>query len=476
MTINFMKTAKILTFCLLLPGAVWAEQVTKTTLLLDSTRIARTDNIHITVGRAVKSSANPLFGEDRPWEPRYDNMYPNVIWDEEARLYKCWYNPFLVEVEDWEGSNPTRMRWLYRQSGLCYATSEDGIHWVKPAMNLWPFNGRPSNILLRDVHGVGVFRDAHAKQPDRRYKMFYVNEKYGRRTTVAVRFSADGLRWGEPIVLDNFSIWADTHNNSFWAPTLQRYVTITRDWDFHNPGPINRVRLVARTESEDFVHWSDPEVVFRGLDDNLQIYAMPVFYYAGIYLGLPAIFNISEDRVQVELAWSKDTRNWHRVAPGVPLIPRGEKRGDFDWGCVYAAATPIIRPDGIRLYYGGSDGPHYGERRGGLGLAILGPDGFAAAEPVDRERKGAITTVSLAREALSELKVTADAGTDGDVQIVVLDDQNVEIARSEPLTGSISAHPVIWSVAPDPDGGDVKLKFILNRARLYSYQTSDGEG
>lgn len=28
---------------------------------------------------------------------RFDNLYGNVIFDEEEKLYKCWYSPFIVD-------------------------------------------------------------------------------------------------------------------------------------------------------------------------------------------------------------------------------------------------------------------------------------------------------------------------------------------------------------------------------------------
>src|SRR5690606_19043521 len=117
-----------------------------------------------------------------------------------------------------------------------------------------------------------------------------------------------------------------------------KYVAITRDWDRENEGEIKQIRLVARTESDDFESWTDSEIILRGLEDHLQIYSMPVFFHHGIYIGLPSIFNTIEDRVHTELAWSTDTKNWHRVDPGTPLIPLSEKEGDYDWGCSYAAA------------------------------------------------------------------------------------------------------------------------------------------
>ena len=62
-------------------------------LVLDSRIIDNVQNAKLTLGETKKHPANPLFGEDKLWEPRFDNLYANVIYDEEDKLYKCWYSP-----------------------------------------------------------------------------------------------------------------------------------------------------------------------------------------------------------------------------------------------------------------------------------------------------------------------------------------------------------------------------------------------
>jgi hypothetical protein len=472
-----MKAPRSLLPCLVWFGAasaLFAAEAQKV-LLLDATLIERSDNIRIAIGRPEKSAHNPLFGEDRPWEPRFDNMYPNVVWDEQARLFKCWYSPFLVEVEDWIGSTPNRKRWLYpRESGLCYAESVDGIHWKKPAFDILPFRGQSSNILVRDIHGVGVFLDRHETDPNRRYKMTFVNQDQGRYAGLGVASSPDGIHWSPQTPLTQVKVKGDTHNNALWAPTLNRYVAFTRDWDPRDwkrdsNGNIPAVRLVARIESEDFEHWSDSQVVLRGLDDQHQIYEMPVFYYGGVYLGLPVVYDSHDDRAHPELAWSKDTVNWHRIEPGTPLIPCGEK-GAYDWGCVYPAAYPLAGPDGIKLFYAGSDGLHFGERKSYFALATLRADGFAAATPADSGQPGSIVTTLRTFDEGTQLRLTADTENAGSVQVTVLDVHDREIARSEPLTGSFTSRPVVWQGGMvHPLHGSLRLKFTLLHTKLYSY-------
>lgn len=66
--------------------------------LLRDTRIAEdARNAELVLETIEQHPANPLFGEDRPWEKRFDNVYANVLYDDEEEICKCWYSPFVVD-------------------------------------------------------------------------------------------------------------------------------------------------------------------------------------------------------------------------------------------------------------------------------------------------------------------------------------------------------------------------------------------
>jgi hypothetical protein len=65
-------------------------------LLLDTRIVEDVQNAELTLGAVNKPGANPLFGEDKPWERRFDNLYANVLYDHEEQIFKCWYSPFIV--------------------------------------------------------------------------------------------------------------------------------------------------------------------------------------------------------------------------------------------------------------------------------------------------------------------------------------------------------------------------------------------
>jgi hypothetical protein len=444
-------------------------------LLLDSRIIDKTENAQLVIGKVQKHRANPLFAEDRPWEKRFDNLYANVMFDEEDGIYKCWYSPFIIDESALGMTLAARRQKRYdpprnREMAICYATSKDGITWVKPELGMVEYEGsKATNILWRGrgdggehwegPHGSGIFKDLRDPDPQRRYKAFF------KADILSVAFSADGITWSPAVTCPEADSAGDTHNNALWAPTLGKYVGITREWG-------NKFgRQVARTSSADFVNWTKCEIVLEGLDKGHQTYAMPVFFHGGVYLGLVAIHDQEADRVWTELTWSPDTIKWHRVLAGTPLIPNDGKEGDYDWGCAYTAAYPVFLKNEIRLYYGGSDGKHTSWRNGFFCLATLRPDGFAGYTQDKSEEPATVMTSPMVHH-LGTLRVCADVGRRGYVRVKVFDEHNTLLAESRRLTRSATDKQVSWQ-----DGFSferlgkkpAQLQFEFQDATVYSF-------
>ncbi len=444
-------------------------------LLLDSRIIDATENARLTMGKVQKHKDNPLFEEDKPWEKRFDNLYANVMYDEDQKIYKCWYSPFIVDDSARGMTLAQREQVEYdppreREMAICYATSKDGITWIKPELGITEYEGsRATNILWRGIgeqgehwegpHGTGIFKDLRDPDPKRRYKAFLKAE------ILSVAFSADGIKWSQAITCPEADSAGDTHNNAFWAPTLGSYVGITREWGK------TFGRQVARTSSTDFINWRKCKIVLEGLDKGHQTYAMPVFYHGGVYLGLVAIHDQEADRVWTELTWSPDTIKWHRVLPGTPLIPNSQKEGQYDWGCVYAAACPVFLDNEIRLYYGGSDGYHFGWRNGFFCLATLRPDGFAGYTQIQSNRPATITTIPMVHHK-GTLRLSADVGKKGYVKVIVFGDRDKLLAESELLNGSMTDKQVTWQHGFSFDRlgkKPAKIQFEFQDATIYSF-------
>lgn len=430
-------------------------------LFLDSRIVESSHNAKLEVGKAEKHAANPLFVEDNDWEMRFDNLYGNVIFDEEEKIYKCWYSPFIVDSASHGMTLKQRNRKYKppknREMGICYATSKDGIKWDKPNLGLVEFNGsKQNNIVWRGPHGTGIFKDLHEKDASKRYKVIFRG--------LDVSFSADGIHWDEKIKVNGVDVAGDTHNNALWAPTLNKYVGITRTWGKEFG------REVAQIESDDFLNWTKEEVIMHGTNKDLQTYAMPTFYYAGVYLGLVAIHEQSSDKVWTELAWSPDTKKWYRIDAGKPLIPTSEKKLDYDYGCVYACAYPVFKKNEIQLYYGGSDWLHTGWRNGSLCLTTLRPDGFAGFTSEIANEPATIITTPIDYNGES-IKITTDIEKGGNIKVTVLNESGEEIAEAKQIskTGTDKIIKLNKKVKPQK----IKLKFELKSAKLYSFNIGD---
>ncbi len=94
------------------------------------------------------------------------------------------------------------------QGPLCYAQSDDGITWTKPALGQVLFKGSRANNAIDLPHtivsGAAVIRDDADPDPARRYKMVYqffpdqtepAIPEYGTLPSIACAVSPDGLKW-----------------------------------------------------------------------------------------------------------------------------------------------------------------------------------------------------------------------------------------------------------------------------------------
>jgi len=432
-------------------------------LVLDPRLVAETRDVRLVMGALAKEPRNPLFVADRPWENSLNNLYPNVVFDPDRRCFRLWYKCVLADKEAIAGMMPPAMvhdvGWF-----LLYAESVDGVTWTKPDLGLIGFDGSlHTNIVARDTPNVGVCYDPHDADAARRYKMLY-DVGLGQ---LRVRFSADGLRWSDPQTPAGFTPYTgDTHNNAFWDERLGKYVAITRFYLGE--------RLVARSESRDFLNWENTQLALRSTlaeGRARQLYCMPAFACGSGYLGFLMVYNAGSDRtVDCELAWSPDSVRWQRVLPGTPLLPRGPQ-GSYDAGCIYAQAGPPVLCDGrLMIFYGGSTAVHRGWKRHCLPcLATLRPDGFAAYEPTAPDATGALVTKPL-RCVGQPLQISADA-QGGSVRVFVLDGQDREIAASEPVAADVTDAEVRWNGGTSFESLQnrvVRLKFELRRAKLYA--------
>lgn len=431
-------------------------------LVVDTRVVESTEGARLAPGPVEKFATNPLFRADKPWENSLNNLYPNVVYDPTDALFKMWYKCVLVDKDAIAKMGPAKtlhdVGWY-----LCYATSKNGVAWEKPDLGRVSFDGSAkTNIVARDVANVGVFRDARDPDPARRFKMIY-DAGIGK---MRVRFSADGLRWGDEVGPEGLGQVGDTHSNAFWDTSRARYVLHTKRYDGE--------RLIYRSESKDFLTWTEPRLALRSTAEEgkrLQTYCLCPFEYGNGYLGWAMMYAADGPKsVDCELVWSPDGVAWTRVFPGKPFIARGGK-GTSDAMCVYAQANPpVLVDDRLLVFYGGSETPHVGWKRHCLPcLAKLRPNGFAGYEPAE-PGKAAIIHTRLLKCVGEPLRVSADAGSAG-IRIAVVGEPGFTLADCLPVKANVTDGEVRWkggkSLA-DLNGKRVRLRVEIAAGRLYS--------
>ena len=461
--------------------------VSSSLLLLDPRAIASTTKAKLQLGAINKQRANPLFSEEffahrpKPWEARLDNVYPNVIYDDEDGLFRCWYKSFIYDGLSNRTPIKQRPHLTYgeseREEGLLYATSVDGIHWEKPPLGIIDFEGSSANnlVMRRATHGLhagGVLKDGRDPDRARRYKFIHRNANARRMATC---FSPDGLHWSQPILWREHDAIGDCHNNAIWSSALERYLCITRGW-------ADGIRTVLRSESQDFIHWSRPVEILRGGDAHDQIYSMPICHYGDLTIGLPSVFHkgdasaVDWDTVDTELAISVDGVHWQRICPGQALIPRGAGQypdGDYDCGCVYAAA-PFVHDGKILIYYGGSNGLHNNWREGSLNLATLGTDRWAGYTARDSRDAATVETTAIQLSG-GRLTLNAVLGRGGWIRYALLDEGGASLEGFDfndclPVIQGGASCALGWrnSNIAELKGRAARAVFSFHRATLYA--------
>lgn len=484
-------------------------------LFLDDWHIARMDGLTRQAHQAVRHPANPVVIREHPWEQTRLQIYGrSVIYDMSVGKFRMYYlaQPGAthyphVRINDVGKSGISTLP--------AYAESVDGIHWVKPALGQCSFNGVEPTNLLDFSRGMsfepGVLFDAHDPDPQRRYKLFYWDQKnlvmpagtldykdWGFNAVVQVKdesghvihaepytdwgievaFSADGIHWTRHGADYVFRCYSDTGHSCLYDPALGQYVSFGR-FGMMRPGsgvPFTVGRNVARVTSNDFIQWSEPELVLCVDDrdpDGLQINSMPVDLYEGVYIGLMELFVLPSQvhAGNLQLATSRNGVHWTRVADRFNFLEPGTGNDWDSGGGIRPGSSLIVHDDCVMMYY--SSGPRT-SGFAGIGLATWRRDGFVSVHA--GPQGGELLTAPLMPTG-SELHLNLDA-THGEATVQICNFQGgpgtPEEQRwgwSEPLHGDSTDMTVRWKagdLAPFV-GWPRTLRIKLRNADLYSF-------
>lgn len=300
---------------------------------------------------------------DKPWES-YCVASATVL--REGNLWRMWYGAYDQSYKRDDDSS------------LCYAESNDGLHWSKPSLGLVEYGGNTNNNLLLYGPRLGgfafscVFVDA-AGNANEKYKMIW--QKFNEEKQawwVYGAVSPDGLKWtlsNDPISPKN----SDT--TVACIPDNGIYRLYTRVWQ---GGDFKGARAVGYAESTRFGGFPDPVEIFShdAQDpEGMQFYSNAATKLKDrLYVMLPAAFYTRQQQVKSHLAWSSDGVRFTRCGRE-PLVGLG---ASFDSMGVYVmpGAIPGDAPNTWWMFYAGTDLEHdikpqdvkYG---GGIGRFLL---------------------------------------------------------------------------------------------------------
>ena len=413
--------------------------------------------------QATKYGANPVFRADAPWEAGNITLYGSVA-KPDGGPFQLWYTTTHVEGGYY----------------LAYAESDDGIHWRRPSFDLYPFDGRPTNLIFRNPHGAAVFLDAEEPREDWRYKMVTGAPPSG---CITAFHGADGIHWKRVGAGPVIGTRPDCPMGLLRAAD-GRYVVYHRTWGYG--------RRIFRSESWDFRHWSEPKLVLEpdpADGTQVQFYGVGVSLYGPYEVGTLWIYRTEEDDLDLykmlglqepELIYSRSGYAWHRPAQGVPFVPHGGPT-EWDSGNLQCASAPVFLPGEIRYYYAGTNVRHKRDwerekQTSGLGMASLRPDGFVAL--VAGEEPAELLTTPFILPS-TQVRINAVTERNGWIRAALLDADGSPVAGyddSLPICGDSTEHDVQWpgaAAGEAPAGKLVRIRVRARNAALFSVAVGD---
>jgi len=458
---------------------------------------------------------------------RSQYFFDDTWMDESIRVQRVWHQatkriePVIYSDRPWENDRIVghgcvklidgKLRIWYIAFGhpkggrICYAESDDGMHWIKPSLGICEYKGsKDNNILLQHPDGIidclGVIDDPDDKECP--FKMLYWKNRTGipnKGEGIFAARSKDGIHWDYELGMvlvgwgDRFCVMPKKENG--------KYVVVGR-----NPDPDSAYwgtpRLVNRIDSEDLKAWSEKRLIMKPDaedDPNFEIYTSSIFKWESMYLGIMESYRIDTDVTAVELCFSHDSWDWHRNRERKLFISPSPRPFWDSWSINNACHAPIYIQGHRELlfYYGGFSHGHicfpHSRRfiKPAIGLATLRIDGFCSLQA--KEKAGWFMTPPVQWPG-DELHVNVDARLSQDSHMahctgeVVVEVRNAEakpikgysfkdcipICCNTELSGdSDSLVPVEWREGKglvSLSGQTVRLAFRLREAHLYSFK------
>lgn len=443
---------------------------------------------------------------DKPWEGNASG-YPTVFQD--GDLYRMYYRGHRYIID-----NPPLKQ--AQAECVCYAESRDGIHWTKPELGLfdWPATrdnsgDRKNNIIWHgspETHNFAPFKDSNpACPPEQRYKA--VGGTVTSKGLLTFQ-SPDGIHWSRlstgPVVTEGAF---DSHNTVFWDAGHQRYSMYVR---YFSEGEFRGLRSIGVSHSADFTNWSAPVGLDYPGSPPQQMYTNQIAPYhraPHILLGFPTRYvarpltahvktldpvllrkqliaadrRVGTDLTDGVFMASRDGVTFHRqdeafLRPG----PQSEGRwvyGDNyqSYGLFETAAENTSLPNEISMHFNEGAWRDDAHRLRRYSIRL---DGFVSLHaPL---AGGELTTKPLVFSG-RRLSLNYATSAAGSLRIEILDAEGKSIsgfslADADELYGDSIDQSAAWKGAVDVSalaGREVRLRFVLSDADVFSYQFTD---
>ena len=478
----------------------------KAQLFIDRVLVRESEQVAFTLHPAERHANNPIVKADKPWEGWRLEIYGNVIYDEEEKIFKMWY---IGEAPNYFSPSPDGPS---SDNATLYATSQDGAHWEKPLVGTaQALNGSKHNAVVNAAHLASVIKDNRERDPVKRYKMLcYVDQPKALRGYQTM-ISPDGLNWkahSTKVICPGADVIT-----GYYDEGRRLYVALAK---INTPFRGHNRRVFYLTTSRDFENWTEPELVWtpdleddagslRRIEEVRSMLDVPdnpalmrtEFYGFGFYvaesctLGFPWMFTINnnarygnhEGPGELQMGVTRDLIHWERPFR-TPIVPRG-KPGEWDSGFFVTQSRALRVKDEVWLYYGSSNYTHgtpclyraQGTGRGtkytgAIGLAKWKLDRFVSADgPV---QGGSLTTIPVLFVG-DHLEINALTRTGGSIAVEVLDASGRPLdgfGPSDAFSGDDLRKPLTWKGNPSVQrlaGKPISLKFNLKNAELYSF-------
>lgn len=443
-------------------------------LFLDDHFIERRDGVDLVQAQPVPRGI--AIEHDAPWEG--NTCYYHTIFRDD-RLYRMYYRGAHYDEAAERGQHQV----------VCYAESQDGIHWHKPDLGLVSFKGSTANNIVWDgkgAHNFAPFFDPNPDAPeDQRYKAFgsHAEELYAFA-------SPDGLHWrllrDEPVITEGKF---DSQNLAFWDSERGCYVEYHRHFYEHpedRSDKPERIRGIMTGTSDDFVTWTDPQWIDSGTAPHEHLYTNQIQPYPRapqVYVGFAKRFvpsrSVHQHRYSgvsdIVFMSSRDGLEFHRwgeamIRPGAQP-QRWLNRNNFVGCGVVTTASPYAGcPDELALY---SIEHYYRGEACRMRRFSLRLDGYVSARaPL---AGGELTTKPFTFDGTSlTLNVATSAAGTARVELQDDDGQAIDgfaLDDCDEIFGDDVERRVTWNASGDLAawaGKPVRLRVFLADADLYS--------